>query len=75
MVTPGPTHVCLAVTLARLGAELLAGALVTHALVHGAVSLAVTQRADVRVSDLTLRILRIMQKDVIFAQSFSFYVT
>ena len=58
VVAPGPAHVCLAVALARLGAQLLAGALVTHSLVHCALSLAVTQPADVRVSDLTLGILR-----------------
>ena len=57
VVTPRAAHIGLAVTLARLGAELLAGALVAHALVHRAVSLAVTQRADVRVSNLPLRIL------------------
>ena len=57
MVTPRAAHIGLAVTLARLGAELLAGALVAHALVHRAVSLAVTQRADIGVSNLPLRIL------------------
>ena len=57
VVTPRAAHIGLAVTLTRLGAELLAGALVTHALVHCAVSLAVTQGADVVVSNLPLGIL------------------
>ena len=61
VVTPRAAHICLAVTLARLGAELLAGALVTHALVYRAVSLAVTQCADVGVSNLPLRILSNLQ--------------
>ena len=58
VVASGTPHVCLAVTLARLGAQLLTGALITHSLIHCTISLAVTQPTDVRVSDLTLRILR-----------------
>ena len=66
VVTPRAAHICLAVTLTRLGAQLLAGALVTHALVHRAVSLAVTQRADVGVSNLPLRILVISKVKCMF---------
>ena len=66
VVTPRAAHIGLAVALARLGAELLAGALVTHPLVHRAVSLAVTQRADVGVSDLPLRILNNYSNSIVY---------
>ena len=66
MVTPRAAHIGLAVTVTRLCGQLLAGALVTHTLVHRAVSLAVTQGADVGVSDLPLRILNDQIKSIFY---------